>query len=323
MSLRHALARLAGSPMFTLFSVLSLASGVAITTAVYSVVDSMFLGDLGVPQPERAAFVVSAYGGRAQYGMLSAPDLEDLRGSQRSFNSLTATAGIVPSVSSTTHAELVSAEAVDGAYFITLGIRASLGRLIQPADDAGAARVAVITAEWWRSRFSADPGAIGRTIRINGQPFEIIGVAAPPYKGVYGQLRNTRLWIPLASEPSLGTPTTLAGRGPREQRRLVVVGRLAPGITESQASAELATIAARLDREFPSPGSTSTAPSDRQWAAKSVADFEDADDSIRRFGMMIVALVALVLVVACTNLANLVLARGTARQGELAVRMAM
>src|SRR5688500_3851738 len=133
------------APMFTLFSVLSLASGVAVTTAVYSVVDTQFLRDLGVPQPDRAAFIVSSFGGRPQYGALSAPDFEDLRLTQRSFSSLSATAAIGPSVASTGTGEIVPAEAVDGIYFPTLGITAAFGRTIHAQDDASAARVAMLS----------------------------------------------------------------------------------------------------------------------------------------------------------------------------------
>ncbi len=171
MSLRLAVTRLIASPMFTLFSVLSLASGVAITTAVYSVVDNLLLSDLGVPQPDRAAFVATSYGGRAQPAtLLSALDFDDLRKTQQSFTSLAASATITPAVASTTHAELVPAEAVDGAYFSTLRIAASRGRVVQPQDDAAAARVAVLSDDFWRARFAADPQAIGRTSASMARP---------------------------------------------------------------------------------------------------------------------------------------------------------
>ena len=309
--------------MFTLFSVISLASGVAVTTAVYSVVDTQFLRDLGVPQPDRAAFIVASYGGRPQYGALSAPDFEDLRRAQRSFSSLSATAAIMPAVSSTTTAESVPAEAVDGIYFTTLGITASLGRTIHAQDDASAARVAVLSDSLWRGRFAGDPQAIGRTIRINGQTFEVVGVAPSKYGGLYGPLRRTQLWIPLSAEATLGTAKVLGGRTAREQTRLLVFGRLATSVTAAQASSELISLAARFDRDFPS-SSVRAGRTDRDWSATTIdAMHRDENNSLRRFGMTIVALVALVLLVACTNLANLVLARGTARQGELAVRMAM
>jgi hypothetical protein len=162
------------APMFTLFSVLSLASGVALTTAVYSVVDTQLLRDLGVPDPDRAAFIVASYGGRPQYGALSAPDFDDLRRAQRSFSRLSATAPIMPSVASTTTAEVLAAEAVDGLYFPTLGISTIVGRTIDARDDAMAARVALLSNDFWRRRFAGNPQAIGRPIRINGQTFEIV-----------------------------------------------------------------------------------------------------------------------------------------------------
>ena len=312
------------APMFTLFSVLSLASGVALTTAVYSVVDTQFLRDLGVPDPDRAAFIVASSGGRPQYGALSAPDFEDLRRAQRSFGSLSATAPIMPSVASTTTAEVLAAEAVDGLYFPTLGISTVVGRTIDAQDDAMAARVAVLSNDLWRGRFAGDPQAIGRSIRINGQTFEIVGVAPVRYGGLYGPLRRTQLWIPLSAEAALGTSQPLAGRTAREHTRLLVFGRLANNVAAAQASAELTTLAARFDREFPSASMRRGASTDRDWSATTMDDMHrDENNSLRRFGMTIVALVGLVLLVACTNLANLVLARGAARQGELAVRMAM
>jgi putative ABC transport system permease protein len=312
------------APMFTLFSVLSLASGVALTTAVYSVVDTQFLRDLGVPDPDRAAFIVASDGGRRQYGALSAPDFEDLRRAQRSFGSLSATAPIMPSVASTTTAEVLAAEAVDGLYFPTLGISTVVGRTIDAQDDAMAARVAVLSNDFWRGRFAGDPQAIGRSIRINGQTFEIVGVAPARYGGLYGPLRRTQLWIPLSAEAALGTSQPLAGRTAREHTRLLVFGRLANNVAAAQASAELTTLAARFDREFPSASMRRGASTDRDWSATAMDDMHrDENNSLRRFGMTIVALVGLVLLVACTNLANLVLARGAARQGELAVRMAM
>src|SRR5688572_23645875 len=153
--------------MFTLFSVLSLASGVAITTAVYSVVDAVMLRDLGVRDSHRAAFVVTASAGRLRPSALSAPDFEDLRREQRAFTSISASASIVPAVASTTHGELVAAEAIDGEYFTTLGITAARGRVIQQADNEAGARVVVLSDELWRIKFAADPQVVGRTTRIN------------------------------------------------------------------------------------------------------------------------------------------------------------
>lgn len=310
------MSRLLGAPLFTIFSVLSLASGVAITTAVYSVVDTLMLADLGVADPDRAAFVVTPGFGRAQLGSLSDADFDHLKASQQSFSGLSAAMAISPSVAAMSNAEVVSAEAVDGTYFTTLGIAAAYGRLIDPADDVG--RVAVLSDEYWRTDFAADPMVIGRTIRINGQAFEVIGVASRTYRGLFGTFRATRVWIPLGAE------SLLESKPPGQGERLLVIGRLAPGRSLTTASAELAAVAERLDQQLPlrAPGTLAT-PVARRWSARSVAAMSADDNSLRRFGMTLVGLVGLVLVVACTNLANLVLARGTARQGELAVRMAM
>jgi len=320
--LRLAIGRLASSPLFTLFSVISLAAGVAVTTAVYSVVDSLILADSGIAEPDRAVFVVAPVNGRVQHGSLSDLDFEDLKRTQTSFSSLSAGAAITPSVASTANAEILSAEAIEGSYFATLGVTAQLGRVIQPSDDTAAGRVAVISDGFWRRRFAADRGVIGRSLRINGQTFEIIGVADAGYPGAFGIFRTTHLWIPLGTERLIGTrrPSQLP---PREQQRLLAFGRLAPDRTIERASAELDTIAARLDRDFPAGGTGGgpAAANTRQWSARSVTAFQDQDTGMRRFGRIIVMLVGLVLLVACTNLANLVLARGAARQGELAVRM--
>jgi putative ABC transport system permease protein len=323
MSVRIALLRLAATPMFTVFAVVSLASGVAITTAVYSVVDQLMLRGLGVPQPDRAVFLVTTYAGRPARALVSAPDFDDARHGLQSLSSLSASDAILPSVASTSHAEIVAAEAVDGAYFATLRVGAARGRVIQPEDDRAFARVAVLSDELWRTRFASDPDAIGRAIRINGLAFEVVGVAPPGFSGLHGVLRPTRLWMTRVDH-AVGTKPP-SGRGPRDHRTLTVFGRLARGATEAQASAELSTIASRLDSEFPPPPTLAgRLPSERMWSARRFdLIHRDEDNALRRFGLAIVALVALVLVVACTNLANLVLARGTARQGELAVRMAM
>ena len=322
MGLRLAIARLIATPLFTIFSIVSLAAGVAVTTAVYSVVDALLLADIGVADPERTAVLVTPFGGHSQRSSISEPDFEDLRRTQTSFSMISAAAAIQPAIAANSNAETTNAEAVDGAYFATLGIGAARGRVLQPADEAARARVAVLSDEFWRDRFAADPNVVGREIRINGQAFEVVGVVPARYRGVFGAFRSTRVWIPRSTESLLQTQQP--ANSPRARERFFVFGRLAAGRTIAEASAEVGTIALQLDRAYPTvmSGPAATA-SDRQWSAKSVAAFSVEDNGLRRFGMTLVALAGLVLLVACTNLANLVLARGTARQGELAVRMAM
>jgi putative ABC transport system permease protein len=325
--LRLAAWRLGATPLFTIFAVLSLAVGVGVTTAVYSVVASVFMKDFGFRDPEQIVFVVTPYEARMTHGTISVPDFHDLRASQTAFSSLSASSRIIAAVTSLTITELLSAEAVDGAYFQTFGVGAELGRVILPGDQRAAARVAMLSHRVWRGRFAADPAIVGQTVRIAGQPFEVVGVAPSSFDGAAsGPLRfRTDLWIPLGTEPSIAaqSPTRVNG-DERERRRLQVFGRLSPSATLEKASAELATIAAGLDRAYPgrikgAPGR----PTERPWKARTVAALAREDNFARRFGMTLIGLVALVLVVACTNLANLVLARGTNRHQELAVRCAL
>jgi len=321
--LRLAVARLIATPLFTIFSIVSLAAGVAVTTAVYSVVDTLLLADLGVADPERTAVLVTPFSGQSQRSSISETDFEDLRRAQTSFSMLSAAAAIQPAIAANGNAEVAITEAVDGAYFATLGIGAARGRVLQPADDVTGARVAVLSDEFWRGRVAADPNAVGREIRINGQVFEVVGVVPARYRGVFGAFLSTRVWIP-RSTASLLHAQAPSSSSPDSRQRFFVFGRLAAGRTIADASAELGTIAAQLDRaDPPAVSAAAAASSNRQWSAKSLATFSVEDNGLRRFGMTLVALTGLVLLVACTNLANLVLARGTARQGELAVRMAM
>src|SRR3989442_1768316 len=176
--LRLAARRLLATPLFTIFAVLSLAIGVAVTAAVYSVVDSIFLRDAGARDPDRVVFVVSPYDGRLLTGSISWPDFQDLRAAQTSFSSVSASASFSPAVTSFSTTELLAAEAVEGAYFSTLGVSPAIGRTIQPAADVSAARVAVLSHALWRARVAANPAPIGRTLRVSGQSFGGGGVAA-------------------------------------------------------------------------------------------------------------------------------------------------
>jgi putative ABC transport system permease protein len=321
---RGAARRLLATPLFSCFAVLSLAIGVGATTAVYSVVDSLFLKGFGVDEPGRVVYVVTPYDGRMLKGSISQPDFEDLRAAQTSFSTISASAALYAAVASPSTTEFLAAEAVDGAYFSTFNVPTVIGRPIQPADVTGSARVVVLSSRLWRSRFAADPAIVGQTIRIAGRPFEVVGVAAASFEGVNGGLPDTWLWIPLSVEDAPAPHPAVIAAVPRDHRRLVVFGRLAPLVTEQTASAELGAIARRLDASFPPrPNARHAVATERPWKGKSAAALAKDDNLLRRCGLTLVGLVALVLVVACTNLANLVLARGTARQHELTIRYAL
>lgn len=329
--LRLAARRLLATPLFTVCAVLSLAVGVGVTTAVYSVVDALFLSDAGIPDPDRVVMVVIPADGRMLKGSLSQRDFDDLRAAQTSLSRLSASAPFSPALASTFTTEVVSAEAVEGTYFQTLGITMSLGRAIQPSDDLGGLRVAVLSHSLWRTRFGADPGIVGRTARIGGVSFDVIGVAPRGFQGLNAGFHgmnagptSTRLWIPLSAEASLGVPALAPPEPARDGRRLQVFGRLLSPVTVATAGAELTAIAARLDAAFPAHArSNGTVVVERRWTARSLASIAEDNNALQRFGLTLVAIVALVLVVACANLSNLVLARGTSRAQELTIRSAL
>jgi len=251
---RLALRRLAATPLFTAFAILSLAAGVAITTAMYSMVDSVFLRGQGIRDPDRLAVVVTPYSGRLMTGVVSEPDFRDLQAAQTSFTHLAASATSVRRLASPSVTQMTIGEAVSGSYFATLGVGAALGRPIQPADDDAHARVVMLSDTLWRRRFSSDPRVVGTTVSISGERFEVIGVAPSSFSGPRGWLMGTQFWIPLGTESQLKEAprqTTPPARSERENQRLTVFGRLAPAGTIAAASAELQTIAARLDRSFP------------------------------------------------------------------------
>ena len=312
--IRLALRRLGATPLFTVFAILSLAIGVAITTAVYSIVDSVLLRGLGVREPGRVAIVATPDSGRLLAGTVSAPDFHDLRAAQTSFSHMAASATLIRRVALPSATQMLLGEAVSGSYFATLGVSAARGRAIQPADDDGAARVVMLGDALWRRTFASDPRVVGTVVTISSERYEVIGVAPPTFTGPRGWLASTQFWIPLGTQSD----------GGRESRRLTIFGRLASTVTIAAASSEVRTIAARLDQSFPPryPGKSPTA-TDRPWRAKTMAEIADEDTTVRRFGMTLVALVGLVLVVACTNLGNLVLARGTTQLREIAVRRAL
>ena len=308
--LRIAARRLRATPAFTLFAVLSLGVGIGVTTAVYAAVDAIFLKDLGIRDPARIVFLVRP--GESMLIRTSIPpaEFDRLRPPPTAFSSISASATFFPALASPTTTEVVMAEAVDGEYFPTLGVSPAIGRVIQPADQAEGARVVVLSHSVWRQRFAANPAVIGQTVRIAGQPFEVVGVVPPSYDGANGLIPGTRIWIPRSADPSAAT------------RKLVVFGRLKPSATVARASAELAAISSHVDRDVPLKPAFESGQTARQWSGKSAAAVDADSSPLRRFGLTLVALVALVLLVACTNLANLVLARGTTRQQELTIRHA-
>ena len=339
LDVKYALRRLRRNPGFTAFSIGTLALGIGFTTALYSVIYSTILRPLNVPGLDRVVNVyhASPLAGSRWFWTLSLPDFEDLRKTQTTLTGLAAHAPFGQIVIANGVGEKATGEAVSGDYFTVLGVQPAAGRLLQPADnEPGAAAVAVIDERMWRRRFDGRADIAGQRIQMAGRDFEIVGVAAAGFHGVeFPNLLPSAIWVPLEAASTVGA---IGGAGTgadfhenRELRWLAGVGRLAPGRSLAQAQAELQVIGRRLDGSFPIgvdlPRNQRSPPYvSRPWTALPAADrlvSEQADPGILRMARLTMVAVTLVLLVACTNLANLMLARGVAQKRDLAVRLAL
>jgi predicted permease len=332
---RYAFRRLRATPTFTLFAVTILALGIGSTTAIYSAVHALLGPPPGVTTIDRLVTVTHTDRGSVPMIALSYGDYQDLRAQQTVFQSIAGWAYFRGALAAKGQSsETAFCEAVSGEYFDVLGVGAAAGRTLHPSDNQpGAPPVAVIGYGLWKRMFGGDSAAIGQLIRVNGSPFEIVGVAAPDFSGLFNNgLVPSAVWIAEAD----ATPAGLGAgfdhdRNNRSDHWIQVRALLRPGRTVAQAQAEVTTIAHRLDqsfpigRDFPSQRVPSYANS-RPWVARataSVAMNEAAGPIAGPIGTAFLIAVGLVLLVACTNLANMTLARGTNRRHDITVRLAL
>jgi predicted permease len=324
----YAWRRVSSTPLFSIFAVLTLALGIGATTAIYSIIHSVLGPPPGVRDIESIVNVYHWPGSNMAMNGLSYGDYLDFRSRQTVFQDVTAWSPFRPSFTANGQSETSFGEIVDGSYFHVLGVNAELGRTLQPADAApGSPLVVVISHGVLQHMFGGSPDIIGRTLKINGRNFEIVGVAPAAFCGLSGNgIIHNSLWVPLGAGPSP------PGFDPndRSQRWLRVKGRLRPGRTMAEAAAEIRGIGAQLDLAFPigkdrDPRMAAFERS-RKWSVRSAAEVridESLESIIGPMTWTIMAAVILVLLVACTNIANLMLARASGRRHELAVRLAL
>jgi predicted permease len=318
--LRYSFRTLAKSPGFAAIAILSLALGVGANTAMFSYVDALLLRPLPVPSPGRIVDV-SSTSPSARVGFMSYPDYADLRDHTQTLESLVCYSMKPVGISAKPDAvpKVTLGVMTSWNFFSGLGIQLPIGRSFRPDEDQTPGRdlVVVLSHMLWENEYASDPNVTGRKLRINGSDFTIIGVAPADFSGPE-QYVLPQLYVPMNTFPQ-----TIPGAKPdfltdRSTRLLTVYGRLKPGVPVSAAHAEFKTMAARLAAQYPD--------SNREYSAV-LSSYQDARfqrnsiDATFAFIMSVVSL--MVLLIACANVANLVLARGTARVKEIAIRMAI
>lgn len=314
---RLALRRLRMAPGFTLFAIVSLALGIGVSTSIYSAVRTFFWMPLGVADQKGLVALTS---GRVTPAM-SWPDFLDFRMDQSSFTVLGASRPFTAALLAGTTAEPVFGEGVSGDYFATMGVRPRVGRMLQRGDESSAARVAVLSERFWRTRLHADPGIVGRTIKLGGHRFEVVGISAGGFHGLE-RFAAKSVWIPLTAIPTTGTFGRAGELVDRRHWSVSVWGRLRRGVTDVRASSEAGVIGQRLDASFPLLFASGDRRS-RTWGVRSNAAQTGDSETVNTVAGMILTAVVMVLLIACSNLANLALAKGTARAQETAVRSAL
>jgi putative ABC transport system permease protein len=305
--LRYAVRALRRSPGFTAGSILILALGIGANTAIFSVVRAVLLRPLPFREPGRLAWVWATRADRDR-AFYSIPNFRDTKAQARAFEDLAGFSPWGPTLSGEPEPERLSAVRVTGNAFAVLGARPAAGRAIAGSDaEPEASRVAVISHGLWQRRFAGDPGVVGRSIRLNGEAYAVVGVL--PKEFLFPGAEDAEVAVPLSLQED-------PRRTERGSNFLRVYGRLEPGADAERAQAELAGITAELARLYPDTNAKLTAPRVLPLA-------EEIVGGSKRLLLILSGAVGLLLLVASANLASLAFVRGLGRRHEVAIRKAL
>ena len=328
--IRYAVRWLRRSPGFALVAVASLAIGIGFNTALFAIVDAVLFKPLPVTEPARLVDVFTSDStGTVEFSTSSYPDYLDLNARNAVFDGLVGYSPMFAALNLDGRSRLAMGEIVTGNYFPVFGVNAALGRTILPADDApGAPKVVMVSRRYWARELGSAPDAVGRTLRIRGSAYTIVGVAPARFSGMVPILAP-EMWIPVSAsldvEPvglhdAVPSPTGTTRLDRRADRWLFMRGRLKPGVTIDQVRANLTVLASQLSADSPATNR------DRHLAVKPTSDVHfhpSLDPVLVPIAAVLMIVVGLVLLIACANVASMLLARASSRHKEIGIRLAI